>query len=466
MTLRIYNTLTRKKEDFETLEPGIVKMYVCGPTVYSKAHVGHAMSAMVFDIIRRYLEFRGYDMHYLMNFTDVDDKIIARANERGEDPFKLAEGYIHDYEQNLSDLNIKPATFNPRATQEIDQIIEMISGLIEKGYAYPAEGDVYFRVTKDEDYGRLSGRKLEDMQAGARIDVDERKEHPMDFALWKAARPGEPAWDSPWGKGRPGWHIECSAMNLHHHGEQIDIHGGGNDLVFPHHENEIAQTESLTGKPFARYWVHNGMLQLGGEKMSKSTGNLVSIEEFLSKYSSDALRFTVLNANYRGPLTFNDEVLSQSEKALERLSSAFRPALPGAQGATQDFLNALANQTEETKNNFIANMDDDFNSAGALGSMFDLVRVINQVRTAGATDEELTSAQETMRQLTNVFGLVLSGSSGNESQADPFIDLLIELRSSLRKDKQWAYSDLIRDRLKELGVTLEDSKDGTTWRWD
>lgn len=466
MTLRIYNTLTRKKEDFETLEPGIVKMYVCGPTVYSKAHVGHAMSAMVFDIIRRYLEFRGYEMHYLMNFTDVDDKIIARANERGEDPFKLAEGYIHDYEQNLSDLNIKPATFNPRATQEIDQIIEMISGLIEKGYAYPAEGDVYFRVTKDEDYGRLSGRKLEDMQAGARIDVDERKEHPMDFALWKAARPGEPAWDSTWGKGRPGWHIECSAMNLHHHGEQIDIHGGGNDLVFPHHENEIAQTESLTGKLFARYWVHNGMLQLGGEKMSKSTGNLVSIEEFLSKYSSDALRFTVLNANYRGPLTFNDEVLSQSEKALERLSSAFRPALPGAQGATQDFLNALANQTEETKNNFIANMDDDFNSAGALGSMFDLVRVINQVRTAGATDEELTSAQETLRQLTNVFGLILSGSSGNASQADPFIDLLIELRSSLRKDKQWAYSDLIRDRVKELGVTLEDSKDGTTWRWD
>lgn len=325
MALKIYNTLTRKKEDFETIEPGVVKMYVCGPTVYSKAHVGHAMSAMVFDIIRRYLEYRGFEMHYLMNFTDVDDKIIARANEQKTDPFELAEGYIHDYEQNLSDLNIKPATFNPRATQEIGQIIDMIEGLIEKGYAYPAEGDVYFRVTKDEDYGRLSGRKLEDMQAGARIDVDERKEHPMDFALWKAARPGEPFWDSPWGKGRPGWHIECSAMNLHHHGEQIDIHGGGNDLVFPHHENEIAQTESLTGKSFARYWVHNGMLQLGGEKMSKSTGNLVSIEEFLSNYSGDTLRFTVLNANYRGPLTFNDEVLSQSDKALGRLSSAFRP---------------------------------------------------------------------------------------------------------------------------------------------
>jgi cysteinyl-tRNA synthetase len=466
MTVKIYNTLTHKKEELETLEPGVVKMYVCGPTVYSKAHVGHAMSAMVFDIIRRYLEYRGYEMNYLMNFTDVDDKIIARANQQGVDPFQLAEGYIRDYEQNLSDLNIKPATFNPRATQEIDQIIEMIAGLIDKGYAYPVQGDVYFRVTKDKDYGRLSGRKIKDMQAGSRIEIDDRKEHPMDFALWKSARPDEPSWDSPWGKGRPGWHIECSAMNLHHHGEQIDIHGGGNDLVFPHHENEIAQTESLTGKPFARYWVHNGMLQLGGEKMSKSTGNLVSIEEFLSKYSADTLRFTVLNANYRGPLTFNDEVLSQSEKALERLSSAFRPALPGAQGSSPDVLTALEKQVEVTQTSFVNNMDDDFNSAGALGSMYDLVRNVNQARTSGATDAELKPSQEKLRELTGIFGLVLSDTSGSESQAEPFIDLLLKLRSTMRKDKLWAYSDLIRDRLKELGVTLEDSKDGTTWRWD
>ena len=466
MSLKIYNTLTRKKEEFTTLEPGVVKMYVCGPTVYSKAHVGHAMSAMVFDIIRRYLEYRSYEMNYLMNFTDVDDKIIARANEQGANPFKLAEGYIRDYEQNLSDLNIKPATFNPRATQEIDQIIAMISGLIEKGYAYPVDGDVYFRVKKDEDYGRLSGRKLEDMQAGARIDVDNRKEHPMDFALWKAARPGEPFWESPWGKGRPGWHIECSAMNLHHHGEQIDIHGGGNDLVFPHHENEIAQTESLTGKSFARFWVHNGMLQLGGEKMSKSTGNLVSIEEFLSKYDADVLRFTILNANYRGPLTFNDEVLSQSEKALDRLASAFRPALPGVKGASPEVLENLHQQVEETEKSFITNMDDDFNSAGALGSMYDLVRVINQARTAGATDDQLQPAQDKLREFTNVFGLVMAEEKGTESKADGFIDLLIELRKDLRKDKLWAYSDLIRDRLKDLGVILEDSKDGTTWRWE
>ena len=466
MTVKIYNTLTRKKEELETLEPGVVKMYVCGPTVYSKAHVGHAMSAMVFDIIRRYLEYRGYEMKYLMNFTDVDDKIIARANEQGVDPFELAEGYIRDYEQNLSDLNIKPATFNPRATQEIDQIISMIDGLVQKGYAYPVDGDVYFRVTKDEDYGRLSGRKIEDMQAGARINVDERKEHPMDFALWKAARPGEPAWLSPWGKGRPGWHIECSAMNLHHHGDQIDIHGGGNDLVFPHHENEIAQTESLTGKPFARYWIHNGMLQLGGEKMSKSTGNLISIEDFLDKYSADTLRFTVLNSSYRNPLTFNDDVLGQSDKALERLASAFRPALPAASGATQEILNSLATQIETTQTNFVSTMDDDFNSAGALGSLFDLVKVINQTRTAGATNEELQAAQTKLRELTGVLGLVLAEKEQSDSQAEPFIDLILELRASLRKDKQWTYSDLIRDRLKDLGVTLEDSKDGTTWRWD
>jgi cysteinyl-tRNA synthetase len=465
MALKIYNTLTRKKEDFQTLEAGKVRMYVCGPTVYAKAHVGHAMSAMVFDIIRRYLEYSGYEVRYLMNFTDVDDKIIARANQSGDDPFEIAERHIHDYEQNLADLNIKQATFYPRATQEIGQIIEMINGLIDKGFAYAVDGDVYFRVTKDKDYGRLSGRKLEDMQAGARINVDERKEHPMDFALWKSARPGEPEWESPWGKGRPGWHIECSAMNLHHNGEQIDIHGGGNDLIFPHHENEIAQTESLTGKFFARYWVHNGMLQLGGEKMSKSTGNLVTIEDFLSKYSADTLRFTVLNSGYRSPLTFTDEVLEQSQKALDRFQSALRPAIPSAKGAPPEILKALEKQIQAAQENFIFAMDDDFNGAGALGGLFDLVRVINQTRTSGATDAELQVAQDKIRELCAVLGLQLTGADNDNSKADAFIDLLLEMRTSLRNDKQWDYSDLIRDRLKDLGVTLEDSKDGTTWRW-
>lgn len=465
MTLRIYNTLTRKKEPFETLEPGVVRMYVCGPTVYDKAHIGHAMSALVFDIIRRYLEYRGYTVKFVMNFTDVDDKIIRRAQELGEDPFRLAERYIEDYRRNLQALNVKPATVNPRATQEIDQIIAMIQGLIEKGHAYVVDGDVYFRVTSDPDYGKLSGRRLEEMQAGARIEVDERKEHPMDFALWKAAKPGEPSWPSPWGPGRPGWHIECSAMNLHHLGEQIDIHGGGNDLIFPHHENEIAQSESLTGKPFVRYWVHNGMVQLGGEKMSKSLGNLITIEEFLAQHPADVLRMMVLNSNYRSPLVYTDEVVQQSERALERLRSALRPALPDATGAPEATLQALQAQIEATRQGFIEAMDDDFNTSGALAALFELVRAINQARSEGATNEQLAPAQAALRELTGVLGLTLEEPAAAPSAAEPFIDLLVEVRTELRKQKLWALSDRIRDRLAELGVILEDSREGTTWRW-
>jgi cysteinyl-tRNA synthetase len=466
MTLKIYNTLSRRKEDFTTIEPGKVRMYVCGPTVYSKAHVGHAMSALVFDIIRRYLLYRGYDVNHVMNFTDVDDKIIMRANQQGVDPFQLAEGYIHEFAKNLADLNILPATFNPRATQEIPQIIAMIEGLIERGYAYPAGGDVYFRVEKDDDYGRLSGRRLEDMQAGARIEVGELKEHPMDFALWKAAKPGEPAWQSPWGMGRPGWHIECSAMNLHHLGEQIDIHGGGNDLIFPHHENEIAQTESLTGKSFAHYWVHNGMLQLGGEKMSKSVGNLVTIEDFLAEHSADTIRFMVLNSGYRGPLTFNDDVIDQAEKGVERLASAIKPALPGAKGAPETSLTALAEQMKTSEAAFIESMDDDFNSAGALASLFELVRSVNQARADGASDGELKPAQELLHRLAGVLGLTLQKEQKGGGEAGAFIDLLLDVRGELRKQKLWALSDLVRDRLKALGVTLEDSKEGSTWHFD
>jgi cysteinyl-tRNA synthetase len=463
--IRLYNTLTRKKEEFQTLEPGVVKMYVCGVTVYNDAHVGHAMSALVFDIIRRYLEHKGYRVKHVMNFTDVDDKIINRAKELGVDPFALAEGYINDYRQNLADLNILPATSNPRATHTMPQIIAMVQGLIDKGCAYAAaNGDVYFRVTKDEDYGKLSARKLDDMQAGARIEVEVQKEHPMDFALWKAAKPGEPAWDSPWGKGRPGWHIECSAMNLTELGEQIDIHGGGNDLIFPHHENEIAQTESYTGKQFSRYWMHNGMLQLGGEKMSKSLGNIVSIKEFLSKRDADVMRILVLNGSYRAPLMFNDETLDGAEKGLERIKSALRPAAASSEGANTGTLNALSAQVELTKKGFSEAMDDDFNTAGGLGKLFDLVRAINTARDSGATAEQLKPAQQTIRELAGVLGLRLTEKSGSGG-ADKFIDLLVEVRSEVRRQKLWAASDLIRDRLKELGVTIEDGKDGTSWRW-
>ena len=464
--LRVYNTLTRKKEEFQVLEPNLVKMYVCGPTVYSDAHIGHAMSAIVFDVARRYLEYRGYQVRFVMNFTDVDDKIINRANKLGVAPHTLAESYIVAFRKHLEDLNILPATVNPRATQTMDKIQSMIQGLIDKGFAYPAgNGDVYFRVTRDPGYGKLSGRKIEDMQAGARIEIEEEKEHPMDFAIWKAAKPGEPAWDSPWGKGRPGWHIECSAMNLDILGEQIDIHGGGNDLVFPHHENEIAQTECFTGKPFARYWMHNGMLQLQGEKMSKSIGNLVTIDEFLSRHEADALRMMVLNGSYRAPLSYSDDIMDAAERGLDRLRSALKPAPAGCTGASADMRLALDKQTETTQQTFMQAMDDDFNSSGGLAALFELVRLVNTARDASATDTELKPAQNTLRALTGVFGLRLRDKKASGGDSDKFITLLVEVRTEMRTEKNWAMSDMIRDRLKELGVTIEDGKDGTTWHW-
>jgi len=463
--LRIYNTLTRKVEEFQTLEPGKVKMYVCGVTVYNEAHIGHAMSALVFDIIRRYLEYRGYQVKHVMNFTDVDDKIIARANQLGEDPFALANRYIEDYRQNLRELNVLPATSNPRATQTMQQIQNMIQGLIDKGYAYVVPGgDVYFHVEKFAEYGKLSGRDFSEMIAGTRFDVDKNKRNPLDFALWKAAKPGEPSWDSPWGKGRPGWHIECSAMNLAELGEQIDIHGGGNDLVFPHHENEIAQSEAYTGKPFARYWIHNGMLQLGGEKMSKSLGNIVTIRKFLEEHEGDVMRMVVLNSSYRAPLTFTDEVVSNAEKNLERLRSGLRPATPKNGGLSPEAAAELVNQANAARQAFTDAMDDDFNTPLALAALFELVRVINTARAAGATDEQLTPAQTVLRELTSVLGLRLEKTK-RETAADPFIDLLLEIRSEMRKQKNWAMADLIRNRLQELGVTVEDTKEGSSWHW-
>ena len=462
MTIKIYNTLSRKKEEFETLEPNKAIMYVCGPTVYDKAHVGHAMSVLVFDIIRRYLEYRGYEVRHAMNYTDVDDKIIQRANLEDVDPFELAERYIQEFREHLGDLNVLPATIYPRATEEIDNIIEMVQGLIEKGNAYESEGDVYFFVSSDDDYGKLSGRKLEDMQSGFRIEVDDRKETPMDFALWKSSKPGEPAWDSPWGQGRPGWHIECSAMNLHHLGEQIDIHGGGNDLVFPHHENEIAQTESFTGKPFARYWVHNGMMQLGGAAMSKSTGNLVTVEDFLSENEADVLRMMVLNSSYRSPLKFSDETIENASKALNRLRSALRPV---TQGATGEMPESLEAQIAATRLGFEESMADDFNTAGALGYLFELVRAINHARDNGAGPEALGEAQSLILEFTDIMGLRLEHAVTSVGEAAPFVDLLIEVRGELRDQKLWALTDKIRDTLVELGIVLEDGKEGTTWHW-
>jgi cysteinyl-tRNA synthetase len=466
MTLRIYNTLTREKEVFRTLEPGKVRMYVCGPTVYDRAHIGHAMSALVFDIVRRYLEYSGYEVRFVMNFTDVDDKIIDRANKIGADPFALAQGYIEDYQRNLAALNILPATVNPRATQEMPHILKMIQALIDQGSAYAVDGDVYYRVESNPEYGKLSGRRLENMNAGARIQVDDRKEHPMDFALWKAAKPGEPAWDSPWGKGRPGWHIECSAMNMHHLGEQIDIHGGGNDLIFPHHENEIAQTEALTHKTFATYWMHNGMLTLKSEKMSKSLGNMVLIDEFLADHPGDIMRLLVLNGSYRSPLTYSDEVLAQTEQAYKRLLSAKKGAEPGAPGLEAARAAALEAEARKTRAQFKEAMDDDFNSSAALAALFELVRAINQARSEGASQAQLAPAVQVFEELTGVLGLQLVEESSGTTKADAFIELLIALRAELRAQKQWALADKVRVELAALGVVLEDSKSGTSWTWE
>lgn len=463
MTLTIYNTMTRKKELFETLDPGKVRLYVCGPTVYDKAHVGHAMSSIVFDVIRRYLEHKGYDVQHVMNYTDVDDKVILRAQDLGVDPLDLAEQYIDEYDQHLKELNVLPAHVFPRVSTEIEAIIGVIKGLMDKGYAYDVDGDVYFRVAKDEDYGRLSRRVLGDMRAGARLGVDDRKEDPADFALWKAGKPGEPTWESPWGPGRPGWHIECSAMSLHHLGDQIDIHGGGNDLIFPHHENEIAQSESYTDKTFARYWVHNGMMQLSGEDMSKSTGNVFTIEQFLGKYDADVLRLLILNASYRSPLTYNEEVIEQAAHALERLKGGLRSASP-LPDLDPGEAGTLAQAAEQAQIGFETAMDDDFNSAGALGYLFELVRAINEARTAGIDEENLGAAQDVLLKLAGVFGLSLTQKDQLDAEAAPFIDLLLEIRRELRSAKQFELSDRIRDRLSELGISLEDGKGGTVWR--
>ena len=467
MGLKVYNTLTRQEEEFNPVEEGKVRMYVCGPTVYADAHVGHAMAAIVFDMVRRYLIFRGYEVQYATNFTDVDDKIIRRANETGQDPIAMANRYSQDYLRHLADLNVLPADVYPKVSGEIAEIIRFIQELGETGYAYAIDGDVYFRVARDQDYGRLSRRSLDEAISGTRVEEDRRKESPADFALWKSAKPGEPAWDSPWGKGRPGWHIECSAMCLHHLGETIDIHGGGNDLIFPHHENEIAQSESLTGKPLARYWMHNGMLQLAGEKMSKSLGNLVTIDEFLARRSSDILRMLIFSGHYRKPVVFNDESLDNAERGLARLRSALRPSTGGqSTGADAD---KLREAIENARARFIEAMDGDFNTSGGLAALFELVRAINTARSAGVSGPFYEVAQNTLRELAGVLGLGLEGSLPDANDgvaARPFIDLLVAVRGELRTAKHWQLSDRVRDGLKELGVILEDSREGTTWRFE
>ena len=450
--MKIHNTLSGKTEDFVALD-GKVNMYVCGITPYSASHIGHAMMSVIFDVVRRYLEFKGYDVRHVQNFTDIDDKMILAANSTGIDVADLAESNITDYLAEMDALNVARAHEYPRATAEIGKITEIIAKLIEKGYAYPVAGDVYFRVNQDEDYGKLSNRDLDGLIAGARVEVDERKEDAMDFALWKSQKPGEPAWDSPWGMGRPGWHIECSAMAIKYLGSSIDIHGGGRDLIFPHHENEIAQSESFTDEvPFSRFWMHNGMLRLGEDKMSKSIGNIVTVGEALSSYSPDALRLFFLSSHYRAPLLYTEANVAGQERALERLKNAVRLASAASVGSTID--------ASPAKAQFVEAMDDDFNTPRALAAMFDLAREINRGKDEGA---DVLGAQDTLRELSGVLGISLDGTA-ETSGAGPFVQMLVNVRTELRAARQFDIADSIRDRLSELGVTIEDTPEGTEWR--
>jgi cysteinyl-tRNA synthetase len=468
MAIQIYNSLSRSVEPFETIEPGTVRMYVCGVTPYDDAHIGHAMSAIVFDVIRRYLEYRGYRVRHVVNFTDVDDKVIARAEAVGRDPLQMSSQYADDFLAQLAALNVQPATDYPRVTGTMPEIIAFIEGLVDKEHAYAADGDVYFRVASDADYGRLSGRSLDEMLSGTRFEVDPRKESSADFALWKAAKPGEPSWPSPWGDGRPGWHIECSAMSMKHLGRQIDIHGGGNDLVFPHHENEIAQSESLTDEPFARYWVHNGMLQLVNaetrqvEKMSKSLGNVVTIAKFLEEYDADVFRLIVLGSYYRSPLTYNSEIATDNARKLERIRGALLPATGSL--VEGEAVAELGRAAEQARLRFVEAMDNDFNTASALAVLFELLRAINSARDGGVGGAPFEVAQAVFRELAGVLGLRLDSQRKQSQDIAPFVELLIETRMALRKVKQFELADTIRQRLADLGVTLEDGPQGTRWK--
>jgi len=474
--MKVFNTLSRQKEEFLT-QGDEVKMYVCGVTPYDDAHLGHAMSYIIFDVIQRYLQFRGYKVKYVQNVTDIDDKIIDRANKLGISPRELADKFTASYFADMDALNIGRADIYPRATEEIPKIIEIVQGLVNKGYAYPSQGSVYFRVRNVSDYGKLSHRSLESIMAGMCAVGGEEKEHPMDFVLWKASKPGEPMWESPWGPGRPGWHIECSAMSLKYLGDTLDIHGGGQDLVFPHHENEIAQSESFTGvKPFVKYWLHNGMVQLGEEKMSKSLGNLITIKEALERYSADAIRIFALGSHYRSPLTYSEEILEAAERGADRLRQTANNVVSGQKTGKKI-------DTEHYRQRFIEAMDDDFNTAQAIAVLFDLAREINKYDSEGI---EAGEARNTLRELAGVLGLtfreremapldagVLAQVSAAVYQtlglpaplvatdAGDIIQNLIDLRQELRKAGKWAEADMVRDKLADSGTALADTSTGT-----
>ncbi|MCR5303114.1 MAG: cysteine--tRNA ligase [Lachnospiraceae bacterium] len=469
--MKVYNTMSKQKEEFETIEPGVVRMYVCGPTVYNLIHIGNARPMIFFDTVRRYFEYRGYKVNYVSNFTDVDDKIIKAANEEGVDPSVISERYIAECKKDMASLNILPATVHPKATEEIDGMIDMISTLIDKGFAYRAEdGTVYYRTRKFRDYGKLSHKDIDDLRSGERallVTGEDQKEDPLDFVLWKPKKEGEPYWESPWCQGRPGWHIECSVMSRKYLGDSMDIHGGGEDLVFPHHENEIAQSEAATGnEPFAKYWMHNAFLNIDSHKMSKSAGNFFTVRDILKKYDPQVLRFFMLSAHYRNPLNFSAELMQNAENGYTRIVNcaediSFRMEKADKTGVTPDE-EKLLEEAGRFRESFIEVMDDDLNTADAIAAVFDLVRFINSNMHEGASAEYLGKLKDLLKELTDVLGLIVFREK--EELSDSGIESLIEERQQARKDKNFARADEIRDTLKEMGIILEDTKDGVKWK--
>ncbi|WP_042353211.1 cysteine--tRNA ligase [Bacillus massiliigorillae] len=464
MTIKIYNTLTRQKETFQPLEEGKVKMYVCGPTVYNFIHIGNARPPIVFDTVRKYLQFRGYDVNYVSNFTDVDDKLIRVANELGTDVPTVAQRFIDAYFEDVQALGCNKADVHPRVMDNMDIIIEFVQALIDKGYAYESEGDVYYRTRQFDGYGKLSHQSIDDLRAGARIEVGEKKQDPLDFALWKAAKEGEISWDSPWGKGRPGWHIECSAMAKKYLGETIDIHAGGQDLSFPHHENEIAQSEALSGKTFAKYWMHNGYINIDNEKMSKSLGNFVLVHDIIKRHDPQVLRFFMLSVHYRNPINYSDELLNNAKAALERLKTSYHNLKHREDMATNisDNNAEWLQKIQDIHNQFIVDMDDDFNTANAISLLFELSKQANYYLMEQHTHTDvITAFTEEFEQLFQVLGLSLQQ---EEELLDEDIEKLIEERIQARKDRNFQRSDEIRDQLKAMNIILEDTPQGTRWK--
>ena len=464
--MKIYNTMTRKKEELETINEGEVRIYACGPTVYNYIHIGNARPICVFDTLRRYLEYRGYKVKFTQNFTDIDDKIIKRANEEESDYLTVSEKYIAEYKKDAKGLNVREATFHPRATENIEQIIAMVKTLEDKGFAYSTEyGDVYFRTNRFKEYGKLSHQPLEELEAGARIQIGDTKEDPMDFALWKGAKPGEPYWDSPWGKGRPGWHIECSAMAKRYLGETIDIHCGGQDLIFPHHENEVAQSECCNGVPFAHYWMHNGYINVDNRKMSKSLNNFFTVRDVAEKYGYEPIRYLMLSSQYRSPINYSTDIIEQCRAALDRLYNCredltfLAEKSTGALKEGEDKIKEIKELLLTHRNDFITAMDDDLNTADAISALFELARDINSnVNAKTEPSKELCDfALSLYKELADVLGLLYTEKDGVEDE----VQKLIDLRTEARKSKNWAEADRIRDELKARGITIKDTPQGT-----